>query len=71
MATASTELGYVNRNDQMVLRKPGRPGNDRIQEAYVMRCLECQHEYEATESDTPVCHCPSCDGGRQELAEAA
>ena len=36
MATASTDLGYVNRNDQMVLRKPGRPGNDRIQEAYVM-----------------------------------
>ncbi|KQP62783.1 hypothetical protein [Methylobacterium sp. Leaf112] len=71
MATASTDLGYVNRNDQMVLRKTGWPGNDHFREVYVLRCLECEHEYDVSETDTPVCHCPVCNGGRLELAQAA
>jgi rubrerythrin len=71
MATASTDLGYVNRHDQMVLRKLDRTGSDQVRMGYVLRCLECEHEYETTGADTPVCHCPACDSGLPELARAA
>ncbi|MET0531393.1 MAG: hypothetical protein ABW003_24180, partial [Microvirga sp.] len=71
MATASTDLGYVNRHDQMVLRKIGDLSKDHSEKAYVLRCLECEHEYETTGADTPVCRCPACDSGFPELARAA
>ncbi|GJD94522.1 hypothetical protein [Methylobacterium iners] len=71
MSLGTTELGYVNRNDQMVLRKPDEPGTDHLQKTYVLRCLECEHEYGAKGTDIPACCCPACDGGRPGLAYAA
>lgn len=71
MATAPTDLGYVNQNDQMVLRKTARQSMDNLQSVYVLRCLECEHEYGVNGGDTPVCQCPACDGGHTRLAQAA
>ncbi|MCJ2035750.1 hypothetical protein [Methylobacterium sp. J-068] len=71
MPSGTTELGYVNVNDQMVLRNTGGTGTDHARTGYVMRCLECEHEYGADGADIPACHCPACDSGRLGLAHAA
>lgn len=70
MPTAPTDLGYVNRNDQMVLRKMDGPSADPHRTIYVLRCLECEHEYSVGGSDTPACDCPACVDGLG-LARAA
>lgn len=71
MSKGTTEVGYVNRNDQVVLRKTDEPGTDHLQKVYVLRCLECEHEYGANGSDIHARRCPACDGGRPGLAYAA
>jgi hypothetical protein len=71
MTKGTTELGYVNRNDQMVLRKTDEPGTDHLQKVYVLRCLECEHEYGVNGSDIHIRRCPACAGGRPGLAYAA
>ena len=59
----TTEVGYVNRNNQEVLRDTGEPGTDHRQRIYVLRCNDCGHEYGANGSDIHLRRCPGHDGG--------
>jgi len=60
---ATTEPGYVSKNNQEVLRKTDLAGNHHNQVVYVLRCKTCGHEYGANGADIWLRRCPSCDGG--------
>ena len=47
----TTQVGYVNRNQQEVIRPTGKPDTDHGQYVYVLRCRACRHEYGANGSD--------------------
>lgn len=59
----TTALGFVNRNQQEVLRNTGLPGNDHCQVIYVLRCGAYGHEYGANGSDIFQRRCPKRQGG--------
>jgi hypothetical protein len=59
----TTETGYTNKNNQVVLMRTNERGNDYNQFLYVMRCLKCGHEYGVNGSDIWQRRCPSCGGG--------
>jgi hypothetical protein len=59
----TTRPGYVNRNDQTVVRSTPLPGNDHMQYIYVLRCGKCRNEYGANGSDIFQRKCPLCQGG--------
>jgi rRNA maturation endonuclease Nob1 len=61
--TTTTKIGYVNRNRQRCTGHRGRPGNDHLQRAYKLECLDCGHAYGANGSDIFHRRCPSCQGG--------
>jgi len=63
--TPTTEIGYVNRNNQEVLGTRGVRGSDHGQYAYRMKCLQgsCGYEYGANGSDIFQRRCPACQGG--------
>ena len=65
---ASTEPGYVNRNDQLVIRRTDLAGNDHLQRVYELRCRRCSHRYGANGSDIFQRRCPSCQDGAPGLA---
>lgn len=62
---ASTQIGYVNRNNQRCGGHRGRGGNDHLQRAYRMHCLQpsCGNVYGANGSDVFQRKCPKCQGG--------
>ncbi len=60
----TTEIGYVNRNNQIVIEKTDRPGTDFRQTVYILRCQDCLTEYGANGSDIWQRKCPECQGGR-------
>lgn len=60
---ATVQLGYVNRNDQTVIRATGLPGTDHGQSIYVLRCGNCGHEYGSNGSDNFQRKCPACQRG--------
>jgi hypothetical protein len=60
----SVQIGYVNRNGQMVIRATVLPGIDDGQYIYVRRCV---HEYGSNRSDNFQRKCPKCQGGRPGL----
>jgi hypothetical protein len=47
----TTDPGYVNRNNQEVVRATGLEGTDHLQRVYVLRCGLCLHQYGANGSD--------------------
>jgi hypothetical protein len=59
----TTELGYENRNGQVVLRNTDLPGNDHNQYIHVLRCNHCGQEYGANGSDIWLRKCPYCQSG--------
>lgn len=61
----STQIGYINRNNQRCGGHRGRAGNDHLQKAYRMECLQpsCGHVYGANGSDVFQRKCPKCQGG--------
>jgi len=59
----STAPGYVNRNDQVVVRRTDLPGNDHLQRVYELRCRHCDHHYGANSSDIFQHLCPRCQDG--------
>jgi len=59
----TTQVGYVNRNGQEVVRPTGKTGTDHGQYVYVLRCRTCGHEYGANGSDIFLRRCPAHDGG--------
>ena len=63
----TTRPGFVNRNEQEVLRKTDLPGNDQNQLVYVLRCRRCGERYGANGSDLFQRRCPACGAGRPGL----
>jgi len=59
----TTEVGYINRNGQEVVRPTGKAGTDHGQYVYVLRCRTCRHKYGANGSDIFQRRCPNHDGG--------
>jgi len=68
MTKGTTEIGYRNRNEQLVVRKTNIAGNDHNQMTYVLRCETCGHEYGANGSDIFQRRCPAHDGGASGLS---
>lgn len=66
-AAPTTELGFINRNNQKVMLKTDILGNDHNQVVYVLQCQNCGSQYGANGSDIFQRRCPSCDGGRPGL----
>ncbi len=60
---STTAPGFVNRNDQIVIRDTGQAGTDHLQRVYVLHCAKCDHVYGANGSDIHERKCPSCQGG--------
>ena len=60
----TTEVGYVNKNNQKNKGRTGQPGTDHCQWFYEMECLNCGHTYNANGSDIWQRKCPKCQGGK-------
>ena len=67
----TTDIGYVNKNRQKVLRRTGEPGTDHNQITYVLQCGDCGHEYGANGSDIWQRRCPCHDIGKPGLRYTA
>ena len=67
MSKGTTEIGFINRNRQKVVRKTGLDGTDHNQRVYELECLECGHRYGANGSDIFQRRCPKHDSGRPGL----
>ncbi len=59
----STEIGYINRNNQRNNGKTDIPGTGNGQWFYEMECLGCGHKYHANGHDIWLRKCPKCQGG--------
>jgi regulator of replication initiation timing len=64
----TTAPGYVNRNNQVVIRDTGRPGTDHLQRIYQLGCSLCGNVYGANGSDIFQRKCPGCQRGEAGLA---
>lgn len=63
--TPTTQIGYVNRNNQECTGTRRLPGNDHLQFAYRMRCQlpDCGAVYGVNGTDVHLRKCPNCQGG--------
>jgi hypothetical protein len=59
----TVNVGYENRNRQVVVRCTALPGDDQGHSVYVLRCGVCGHEYGAHGFDIFQRRCPKHDGG--------
>ena len=64
---STTTIGYINRNQQEVIEKTNRQGNDHNQKVYILRCRNCKCRYGANGSDIWQRKCPSCQNGAKGL----
>jgi hypothetical protein len=67
--TETTQMGFVNRNNQRCGGHRGVGGTDYGQLAYRMECLEpgCDFIYGANGTDVFQRKCPRCQGGADGL----
>jgi hypothetical protein len=63
--TKTTQIGYVNRNQQRCDGHRDVAGTDHGQRAYKMTCLDCGHTYGANGTDVFQRKCPGCGGGAE------
>ena len=61
---STTEVGYINKNNQRNNGRTDKPGTDFGQWFYDMECLDCGHKYHANGHDVWLRKCPKCQGGR-------
>jgi hypothetical protein len=54
----STDLGFENRNGQIVVRRTSKPGTDYNQYIYILRCKHCGTVYGVNGSDIWERRCP-------------
>jgi hypothetical protein len=68
--TKTTEIGFINRNNQRCCGHRAVPGTDNGQLSYRMECLEsnCIHIYGANGTDVFQRKCPCCQKGRQGIS---
>lgn len=64
----STDVGYENLNEQVVIRATDLPGDVPGQRIYVLQCRRCGAEYGVNRSDIHLRRCPACMGGPPGLA---
>lgn len=64
-AMSTTEVGYINKNNQKNNGRTDIPGTDFGQWFYEMECLECGHKYHANGSNIYEKKCPKCQGERE------
>ena len=64
--TITTQIGYINRNDQKIMGTRGLKGTDHFQYAYKVKCQRkgCDFEYGANGSDLFQRKCPKCQSGK-------
>lgn len=61
---SSTNIGYINKNNQKNIGRTDNPGNDHQQWYYNMECLNCGHVYYLNGTDIWQRKCPKCQGGK-------
>jgi hypothetical protein len=63
---ATTQIGYVNRNQQLCEGTRGVAGTDHGAVSYKMVCQRpsCGHEYGSNGTDVFQRKCPRCQGGK-------
>ena len=61
---SSTDIGYINKNNQKNNGRTDNPGNDHQQWYYNMECLNCGHVYYSNGTDIWQRKCPKCQGGK-------
>lgn len=66
----TTEIGFENRNGQVVIRRTALSGNDHNQHVYELKCQDCGERYGANGSDIYERKCPKCQKGAPGLAVA-
>lgn len=59
----TTQIGFLNSNNQRCHGTMGVKGTDHLQYAYRMECLLCGHVYGANGSDIAERKCPECQHG--------
>lgn len=59
----STDINYVNKNNQRNIGKTNQPGTDHCSVLYTMQCEICGHRYFANSTDIHLKKCPKCQGG--------
>jgi predicted RNase H-like nuclease len=59
----TVQPGYVNRNQQEVIRATGLRGTDHGESIYVLRCGLCANEYGSNGTDNFQRKCPACQRG--------
>ena len=64
LSMGTTEIGYINKNNQKHLGRTNEAGTDHMQWFYNMECGNCGHTYKANGSDIWQRKCPRCQGGR-------
>ena len=66
-STPTTEIGYLNQNNQKNHGTRGKSGTDHLQYAYKLECLMpgCGHIYGANGTDIFQRRCPKCQGGKE------
>ena len=62
--TKTTQVGYINPNNQKVHGTRGTKGTDNNQVAYKVECLHCSAIYGANGSEIYRRKCPDCQGGK-------
>jgi len=62
-ATKTTQIGYINKNNQQNMGTKGVDGSDHYQKAYKLKCLKCGCEYGANGTDIWLRKCPDCQKG--------
>lgn len=60
----TTEMGYVNKNNQKNIGITDKQGTDYNQKFYNMQCLNCNYKYFSNGSDIWQRKCPNCQGGK-------
>lgn len=61
---SSTDIGYINKNNQKNIGRTDNPGNDHQQWYYNMECLNCGHVYYSNGTDIWQKKCLKCQGGK-------
>ena len=64
-STSTTQIGYLNRNNQLVHGTRGIKGNDHCQYSYKLECknTECGYIYGSNGTDIFQRKCPNCQDG--------
>lgn len=69
-AMSTTEVGYINKNNQRNNGRTDKPGTDYGQWFYEMECLECGHKHLANGSNIYEKKCPNCQGKSKDKGTA-